>query len=352
VVAGSEWGVTFAEEVAHIMGLSTNRHEALSARRDKFDMIEAARRQGLRVAEQCVAKNLAEAHDWVERHGKWPIVIKPMASAGSDGLAICRSHADINDAFAKAFGKENFMGCFNDRLLVQSYLPGPQFIVNTVSWQGRHYVTDVWAQTETRAGTAIIPNGINLLDPTEPTAKELIAYTLGVLAALGIENGPAHTELKLTPEGPALIETGARLMGAAMDEPSYHSAGTRTQANVWAGVLAGTDAERETLFAKGHYRRERHMTKLLFNFQGDAVVRRTDGLRRLSALASFDAHYRPLAEGARVWKTADWLACGGVIYLVHDDEKQIAGDIAEIRNLERRGELYGLETTPASEAVA
>ncbi len=47
VVAGSEWGVTFAEFVAHGLGLPTNRIETISARRNKFDMIEAVHAHGL-----------------------------------------------------------------------------------------------------------------------------------------------------------------------------------------------------------------------------------------------------------------------------------------------------------------
>ncbi len=74
VVAGSEWGVVYAESVAHGLGLATNRAEMLGARRDKFEMIEAVRRHGLRAAEQAAVATAAEAHGWADRHGRWPIV--------------------------------------------------------------------------------------------------------------------------------------------------------------------------------------------------------------------------------------------------------------------------------------
>ncbi len=348
VVAGSEWGVTFAEGTAHWMGLPTNRIETLSARRDKFDMVEAARRRGLHVAAQAAIDSLEAAHAFAERQGSWPIVIKPLASAGSDGVTICHRREDIAPAFAKAFGRENFMGGVNRRLLMQSFLPGPQFIVNTVSRNGRHYVTDAWSMVVSVCGGDVVPGGIHLLDPTTAEARELFAYTLGALAALGIENGAAHTELKMTPQGPALIETGARLMGAAMDEPSYAAAGMRTQANVLAGVLAGEDGDR--LFATGHYRFCRPLTKLLFNFAHAGPVRSVAGLARLRELRSFHAHYRPLSAGAVVWKTADWFACGGMIYLVHNDATQIADDIATIRAWEAQNALY--EVVPPAAAAA
>lgn len=339
VVAGSEWGVTFAETVAQGLGLPTNRPATRAARRDKFEMIEAARRHGLLVAEQAIAQDAAAAHAWAERHGAWPIVVKPLASAGSDGVSICHDHADIEAAFANALGREALLGGVNEHLLLQSFLPGPQFIVNTVSWNGRHRVTDAWSMITAVRGRDVVPGGIQLLDPATPEAEALILYTLRVLDALGIENGPAHTELKMTPQGPALIETGARLMGAAMDEPSYAAAGLRTQANVFAGVLAG---EAEAGFDEECYRLRRPMTKLLFNFDRHGEIRGTEGLGRLRELPSFHAHYRPLSRGARVWRTADWLACGGMVYLIHDDPSAIEADISRIRRWERRGELYAV----------
>jgi hypothetical protein len=94
------------------------------------------------------------------------------------------------------------------------------------------------------------------------------------------------------------------------------------------------------------------MTKLLFNFEADATVSGTNGLARLAKLPSFHAHYRGLMQGERVWKTADWLACGGIMYLVHDDPKVIAADIAKIRQWERSGALYGLDPATASQVAS
>ena len=51
--------------------------------------------------------------------------------------------------------------------------------------------------------------------------------------------------------------------------------------------------------------------------------------------------------GGRVWKTADWLACGGVVYFVHADPEQIASDIATFRAWGRRGALYELAAPEA-----
>jgi hypothetical protein len=151
-------------------------------------------------------------------------------------------------------------------------------------------------------------------------------------------------------KGPAIIETGARLMGAAMDRDSYRAAGMRTQASIYAEALAGTATDWAGTSGRRHYAFGKHLTKLLFSFGEAGHVRSIDGLERLRDLPSFHAHYRALKVGGRVWKTADTLACGGVVYLIHEDAEQIAADIGRIREWEKRGQLYDI--TPANEASA
>ncbi len=348
VVAGSEWGVTYAEFVAEGLGLPTNRIETVTARRNKFNMIEAVRAHGLRAAEQASVESAEEAHHWVERHGRWPVVVKPMLSAGSDGVVICNDHDDIDLAFSQALFRENLLGCFNERLLVQSYLSGPQFIVNTVSHNGRHCVTDAWHYSyRTVRGGSIAAGSMELLDPKLPANRALIDYTLEVLPALGIENGAAHSELRWTPEGPVLIETGARLMGGAMDADSYRAAGLPTQASRYADVLTMEDGDEDAVMGNSRYTFARQLTKVFFIFEEAAEVCSVDGLEKLRTLPSFHAHYRALEPGARVWRTSDSLFCGGAVYLVHDDPRQIEKDVQQFRDWEAVGELYGLQALPA-----
>jgi hypothetical protein len=348
VVAGSEWGVTYAEFVAEGLGLPTNRIETVGARRNKFNMIEAVRAQGLRAAEQASVESAQEAHLWAERRGRWPVVVKPMLSAGSDGVVICRNHDDIDYAFSQALYRENLLGCFNERLLVQSYLAGRQFIVNTVSRNGRHCVTDAWHYAyRTVPGGSVAAGSMELLDPALPANRALIDYTLEVLPALGIENGAAHSEIRWTPDGPALIETGARLMGGAMDAASYRAAGLPTQASRYADVLTMREGDEDAVMGDGCYTLARHLTKVFFIFEEAADVTGTEGLAKLRTLPSFHAHYRALEPGARVWRTSDSLFCGGAVYLVHDDVKQIEADAEQFREWEEAGELYGLRPVSA-----
>ena len=74
------------------------------------------------------------------------------------------------------------------------------------------------------------------------------------------------------------------------------------------------------------------------------MVRSVSGLDRLLSLPSFHAHRRPLSPGDQVPRASAWAAPGGVVYLIHDDPRQIGADVTQFRFWESRGELYGLTT--------
>jgi hypothetical protein len=345
VVAGSEWGVTFAESLALALSLPTNLPAVRSARRDKFEMIERMHAHRLHAPQQARITSATQAYAWAQQHDHWPVVIKPVASAGSDGVVFCYNRTDIGRAVDASLFHNNLLGGFNDCLVIQSYLAGPQFIVNTVSHRGIHRVTAAWhVEHRNVPGASIAIESMTLLDPDSPQSRTLFDYTRRAISALGIENGPANTELRLTERGPALIETGARLMGGLVDTASYNAAGLPTQASWFADQLVVSKEP------SGHctYERRRHLAKVFFVFEKSGRIVSVEGLRLLRTLPSFYAHSHPLKLGAQVQRTCNSLFRGGVVYLVHDEPMQIRSDITQFRSWEARHELYAIEATLAN----
>jgi hypothetical protein len=223
-----------------------------------------------------------------------------------------------------------------------------QFTVNAVCRDGRPLVTDAWRMLPVAGGSGSRLGGFRLLDPACGETAALLAFGEGVLDRLGIQEGAAHAQLAWIADGPTLIGAAACLAADPMDRSPYMAAGLRTQASVFAGLLAGT--ERAAGWNAPRYRLGRHMTKLLFHFDAPAVIVSLAGLSRLRRLASFHSLHRPLAIGARVRRSDAWLAEGGVVYLVHDEAEQIDADASQFRLWQRRGELYGLAPLAAGAA--
>src|SRR5438309_557056 len=73
-----------------------------------------------------------------------PCVAKPLASASTDGVFICRNAADLRAAFPAILSTKDIFDGNNERVLVQSFLTGTEYIVDTVSVDGHAYVCGVW----------------------------------------------------------------------------------------------------------------------------------------------------------------------------------------------------------------
>jgi hypothetical protein len=214
VIAGQEPGVPLADRLAEKLGLRGNGSALSAARRDKELMIAAVSAAGLRTASQLRTADAGQAVAWAESSGHWPCVAKPLSSASTDGVWVCRTEMELCQAIARILGSTDIFGSNNESVLVQSYLSGVEYIVDTVSCDGQSRVCGVW-RYEKRISDHGKPlyNRDMLVDPGDPVCEQLIQYAEKVLGVLGIANGPAHAEIIVSADGPVLVEIGARLNG-------------------------------------------------------------------------------------------------------------------------------------------
>jgi biotin carboxylase len=214
VIPGQESAVLLADRLSDALGVPSNGTTLSLARRDKYEMIETLRRAGVRCARQCKSGDPAVLTAWAERENTFPIVVKPVNSAGTDGVLICANVREVEAAARKVLATTNLFGEPNTEALAQTYLDGVEYIVDTVSSDGRRYVCGVWEYEKTLlpGGNRIYDKDI-LLDPDAAPVPELVSYVDEVLEAINIRWGPAHSEVIMTPEGPALVEIAARLNG-------------------------------------------------------------------------------------------------------------------------------------------
>lgn len=139
------------------------------------------------------------------------LIVKPSRNSGSRGVTFVpagASHARLLSAFQHAKAESR------DRsALVEQYVDGPEFSVEALIWNGR---VDVLAVTDklTTGAPHFVEMGHSQPTALAPTQADAVcrAAILGV-HALGLNWCAAHAEVKLSPEGPFLIEIGARLGG-------------------------------------------------------------------------------------------------------------------------------------------
>jgi biotin carboxylase len=214
VIAGIEPGVILADLLSERMQLISNGTHLSSARRDKYLMADELHKKGVVVPDFFKSNKIDDVISWVEKRNTFPVVVKPLNSAGSDGVYICESIQDVINAFNYNIDKNNILGKMNEYVLVQSFLKGREYIVNTVSCSGHHFISDMWISTKKLLdGHGFIYDKEEIISPDTDVARQITSYCYSVLDALDIKFGPAHIELMMTDTGPILIEIGARMGG-------------------------------------------------------------------------------------------------------------------------------------------
>ncbi|MBQ0888592.1 ATP-grasp domain-containing protein [Streptomyces sp. RM72] len=345
VVAGSESGVTTAEALSHALGLPTNAPEQSAARRDKNLMAATVRAAGLATPRTHLAASPATAAQWFATSGLPEAVVKPLASAGSDGVRFCRTPADVHDATRTVLDSRNIFGQPNTTALVQERLLGTEYYINTVTLNGRHKVAETWRYTkQVRPGAGPIYDYEEPVPANTPEARLLHAYTFAVLDALGIRNSPAHTEVMLTATGPVLIETGARLGGAtspAVVEQHCGMSQTALAAAALAAPKAFDDFDDRHLTWTGALRNVEFINHRAGRADRAAMI-------RAAALPSAVEVCPAVDHGDPLRPTADLLSTPGYLYLAAETEERVERDYLTLRQWERDGLHTGGLAIPAA----
>jgi biotin carboxylase len=336
LLPGMETGVQLADYLSEKLGLPSNGTELSVARRDKYKMVEALKASGVRSVEHFKSEKLEDILAWVDEIDSYPIVVKPINSAGTDNVRICSSKDEVNQAFQAIKGTKNFLGIENHEVLVQKYLQGTEFIINTVSCGGQHTVTDIWQCRKKLQYRAYVYDLEELIPYVGKEQNLLIDYTFSVLDALSIKYGAAHSEVMLTNDGPILIEVGARLHGSINPDAVTECVGHN---HVSKTVESYIDPVAFLKKVNNPYNLHKRSFCLALISEFSGIIKDFPGLKKIEKLPSFFSIKMSVNSGDLLQKTVDLVSSPGIIYLIHEDRDVLEQDYQTIRNIEKQ-ELY------------
>ncbi|MDH6111843.1 biotin carboxylase [Kitasatospora sp. MAP12-15] len=332
LLAGAESGSDVADLLATKMDLSTaNAPGFAQARRDKRTMHRILHEQGVAVPAQQHLNGAKNVRWEVGGIPRGTVVVKPPASAGTDGVHLCHSAAERDAAIDQVVAQANTYGQENDGAVIQEFLAGPEYMVNTVSVDGFHAAVEIWRSDKHVVDGSPVYDRQVLQDPSDTGIRELLAYVDQVLTRLGVRWGAAHTEVIVTDRGPLLLETGTRLPGGHDPSLGLSALGTSHLDEVVESYLAPDEVA-----DRGPVRplRRRALGVSLISPATGTLQRPLD-LRPVTALPSFHGIRLPLQVGDRVTRTVDlWTKPGG-LYLCHEDADQLDRDYQAVRAWEQ-----------------
>ncbi|MDT9687040.1 ATP-grasp domain-containing protein [Streptomyces sp. P9(2023)] len=213
VMSWHEEHIVQAALVAEELGLPGTRATAVRRCRDKFETRTALAAAGLPQPAFALVGTVAEALSAAGRLG-YPVVLKPRAAGGSQGVVLVRDAAELADQFeATRDVPVPHAPDFDRVVLVEEYLAGPEISVDSVVHEGR--VTPVFVGRKEVGFPPYFEETGHRVSGADPllTDPELLRTLTDIHGALGCTDGWTHAELKLTPEGPKLIEVNGRLGG-------------------------------------------------------------------------------------------------------------------------------------------
>lgn len=196
--------------VAKEMNLIGIDEETALKATNKAEMRKALQLNNVPIPKFYVVSNKDEYKEVVKQFNI-PFIVKPADSSGSRGIFEVKDiHND--DLIIEAYDYCHPFSKVGD-VVVEEYMEGPEVSVETLTVNGECHVIQITDKLTTGA-----PHYVEM-GHSQPTmlsneiAEQISKVAKAANKAIGIKNGPSHTEIIVTKEGPKIVELGARLGG-------------------------------------------------------------------------------------------------------------------------------------------
>ena len=239
--------------------------------RDKELMKQRVEAAGLRVPHHTRANTADEVRIAAERIG-YPIIVKPIAGAGSADTYRCNSRDELESVLTKTQHVEE--------VSVEEFVDGDEFTFDTVCIDGQPAFTNVaWYRPRpliARSNEWVSPQVIVLRNLNQPELHGGIELGFDVLKALGMQSGFTHMEWYRKANGEVVFgEIGARSAGGHLvDQMNYSS--NIDLFREWARAVCWKSFE-------GKVTRDYNVAIIFKRAQGKGRIRHIEGLDRYMA---------------------------------------------------------------------
>lgn len=196
--------------VAKELGLVGISAETALKTTNKGEMRACLKEKGVPIPKFYNVSDYDEYMDAVSSFTK-PFIVKPTDNSGSRGIFLIEDIGDkqkISDAYEYS---HHYSRCGD--VIVEEYMEGSEVSVETLSVDGEVNVLQITDKLTTGSPYYVEMGHSQPTILGKKTVEEIIRVAISAVKAVGIENGPSHTEIIVTDEGPKIVELGARMGG-------------------------------------------------------------------------------------------------------------------------------------------
>jgi len=187
LTAATEIGNLTACFVGESLGLKTNPYEVALKTTNKEKMKEVLSENNINTARHKVFKE-SEVIDWA----LYPCVVKPADSSAGRGVGYCNDSKDLLSKCGEAFFYSK-----NKKIIVEEYIDGDQFSVETISVNGKHQILTI-TEEYIRDIPDIVETHHSIPAQVDSGLKEDIEdFAFNILDVFGMQYGAGHIEIRI-----------------------------------------------------------------------------------------------------------------------------------------------------------
>ncbi len=223
VLATDDATTAAAAHIARALQLPSHAPEAIANTHNKLLMRRVLAQKNFPGPDFCTFDRDRDPRDaaaLASQNPGFPCVLKPLAFSASRGVI----RADNPQEFQRAFARIGTMLARAQDLpatspqartiLVETYMPGQEVAVEALMTQGHMKRLAIFDKPDPLEGPFFEETLYITPSRHSTELQQSIDHTVAkAAAALGLTHGPIHAEIRLTPQGPRLLEIAGRSIG-------------------------------------------------------------------------------------------------------------------------------------------
>lgn len=208
VLTTSDAPVNVVAAIGKEVGLPAMSAETARLCTNKYLQRECLRTHGIKTPRYCIV-NYGDCLDDL-RDMSFPLIVKPVDSSASRGVTRVKNAEQLREAIRFANTQSR-----SHTVIIEEFIEGQEFSVESFSQNGETHIIAI-TQKKTigeEYGCFVEDTHIQPAMISNEVAEIIKAEVLAATKALGADNCPNHTEVKVNGDGAFIIESACRLGG-------------------------------------------------------------------------------------------------------------------------------------------
>ena len=216
IIGVDEETTVLAASASRVLALAHNSEQSVTAACNKYVFRQTLERAGVRSPRYWLV-GPHEKHSEAATNVSYPCVLKPLSLSGSRGVIRADNRAGFlkaGDTIRKILKVTKNYPPSDAAILVESFIPGYEVALEGLLQNAHLRVLALFDKPDPLDGPFF--EETIYVTPSRLSAAEqnqIAQHTQTAARALGLESGPVHAELRINPQGPWIVELGARTIG-------------------------------------------------------------------------------------------------------------------------------------------